>query len=255
MNKPFGYFGGKDRSALFLKEKIPYHTIYIEVFGGGASLLFKKNRSFREIYNDYNFELYNFFMILRDNPEELQELIDKTPIGRGIFEYEVLQSNMKSCIDVLILKAALFFMRRIYSFGGKGEHFSFNNKAGNKIYRPDIIKFSERMQNVIIENLEFDRLIKKYDKDTTLFYLDPPYYPTETEKYGSIYGCPEWDQDDIHFCLYNVLKNIKGKFMLSYNSVTYIRELYKDFNIIEFSFKKAYQNTDERSKEVLICNF
>ena len=59
MTKPIPYFGGKSRSCKILNNLIPYHKLYVEVFGGGASLLFYKQPSFIEIYNDLNYDMYN----------------------------------------------------------------------------------------------------------------------------------------------------------------------------------------------------
>ncbi len=79
-----------------------------------------------------------------------------------------------------------------------------------------------------IENLGFEKLIKIYDRPTAAFYCDPPYYGAE--KY---YGVPFSDDD--HQRLRDTLGNIKGKFILSYNSHDYIKELYKDYHIEEIS--------------------
>lgn len=87
---------------------------------------------------------------------------------------------------------------------------------------------SNRLARVIIENRDFEKLINTYDRDTALFYLDPPYY--EAEKYYS----DKFDKED-HIRLKNVLDMAKGLFILSYNDCDAIRELYRDYNIIEVS--------------------
>ena len=78
MEKPIPQIGGKRLSANRLVKLIPYHNIYVEVFGGGASLLFKKEQSYKEIYNDLDNLLYNFFIILRDKPKELFYFLKRT---------------------------------------------------------------------------------------------------------------------------------------------------------------------------------
>ena len=55
------------------------------------------------------------------------------------------------------------------------------------------------------------------------------------------------------------LKNIRGKFLLSYNDTEVIRELYKGFNIIEVSRQNGINHTvtskDSEYKELLIKNY
>lgn len=77
---------------------------------------------------------------------------------------------------------------------------------------------------MVIENIDFEHLVKTYDKESTLFYADPPYY--NAEKYY-----PDRFNPDDHIRLLNTLRNVKGKFILSYNDCSQIRNLYKEFNI------------------------
>ena len=85
---------------------------------------------------------------------------------------------------------------------------------------PLIDAASARLQNVVIENKDFEKLIKQYDRPNTLFYLDPPYF--ETEDYYEDVGFTEQD----HARLRDTLMGIEGKFLLSYNDCPHIRELY-----------------------------
>ena len=80
---------------------------------------------------------------------------------------------------------------------------------------------------MLIENKSFEDLIRRHDSEKTLFYCDPPYY--ETEKY---YDTGEFVFDKAqHEKLRDMLKNIKGKFILSYNNHPFIAELYHGFHI------------------------
>lgn len=105
---------------------------------------------------------------------------------------------------------------------------------------------------VVIENRDFDRILKIYDKKNALFYLDPPYY--ETEKYYSDKFMP---QD--HVRLKEALEKIKGKFLLSYNDCEYIRELYDGYSIVEVdrthNLMQGKEKEKPRYKELLIKNY
>lgn len=109
------------------------------------------------------------------------------------------------------------------------------------------------MSKVVIENLDFERCIKRYDKEETLFYLDPPYFNTE-----AYYENVEFGTED-HKRLRDVLNNIKGKFLLSYNDCEEIREFYKDFSIEEIerhnSLIGKYKGKDKNYKELIIKNY
>jgi DNA adenine methylase len=80
--------GGKWRIAPWILGHLPAHRIYVEPYGGGASVLLRKERSYAEIYNDLDGEIVNFFRVLRD-PEQagrLLELLELTPFAREEFE-------------------------------------------------------------------------------------------------------------------------------------------------------------------------
>ncbi|TXE86081.1 DNA adenine methylase, partial [Campylobacter volucris] len=104
-----------------------------------------------------------------------------------------------------------------------------------------------------IENKSFEYILKEYDYNEALFYLDPPYVGTESYyKNTNGFGIKE------HKLLNKLLKNIKGKFMLSYNDCELVRELYKDFNFKELKVRYSLNNNvlkRKESNEVLIMNF
>jgi len=109
---------------------------------------------------------------------------------------------------------------------------------------------SARLKNVVIENVDFEQLIKTYDRPAALFYLDPPYY--EAEKYY-----PDRFNPEDHSRLKEVLNKIKGKFVLSYNNCEMIRTLYKDYVIKEVCRQNnlVSKNGGRMYKELIIKNF
>ena len=107
------------------------------------------------------------------------------------------------------------------------------------------------MANVVVENQDFETLIKHYDRPDAFFYADPPYFSTE-DMYEVGFG---WDD---HVRLRDTLKSIKGKFLLSYNDCPEIRELYEGFSLFDFSRTHSMAQRYEAGKEfkeLLIGNY
>jgi DNA adenine methylase len=168
MRKPiFPYPQGKYHLVKRLLELIPPHDIYVEVFGGAATLLFTKSPSKLEVYNDINSELVNFFRVLRDDEkwQKLQEKLLLTPYSREEFKLALQPAEELDEIE----RARRFFVRIQMSFGGKGETFGYTRIAQknktltyfNKIANFEF--FHNRIRSVIIENLDFEDVFKRYD--------------------------------------------------------------------------------------------
>ena len=131
---------------------------YVEVFGGGGWVLFHKTPGKFEVYNDFNPNLANLYRCVRDHPKELCEELRYTLNSRTDFEHirEVLHS--KTVIPD-IKRAAYFYqiIRESYASGldsfGAQPHNMWRNF-------PLITEASRRLQNVVIENKDFEKLIK-----------------------------------------------------------------------------------------------
>ena len=102
----------------------------------------------------------------------------------------------------------------------------------------------------MIENVDFEQLLKTYDRPDALFYLDPPYY--EAEKYY-----PDRFQPEDHARLRQALGRLRGRFIVSYNDCPKIRELYQDYKIIEVSRQDnlTAKGQSRRCRELIIKNF
>lgn len=119
------------------------------------------------------------------------------------------------------------------------------------IYR-DFSLHSRRLRGAVIENMDYEKLIKTYDERDTLFYLDPPYVGTQ-----SYYKTPRGFNTQDHENLAGILKDISGKFILSYNDCEVIRDLYKGFNIKELNIKYTLggNHKSKDGSEILIMNY
>ena len=178
------YMGGK----FHLKEKIysilPNHDVFVEVFGGGANVLLHKPPSKLEVYNDLNKDLANLFYVLSFHYNEFYEKAKFLVYSKEIFNIiknEILNTKIESIPN--IDRAVKLFYLYNTSFSGNTNSFSYSIKKRpaflyNKIKKIETIH--KRLKYVLIESLDFEEVIHKYDSENTLFFLDPPYFSTES---------------------------------------------------------------------------
>jgi DNA adenine methylase len=251
MNSFIGWIGGKKLLRNEITKRFPEGIgRYIEVFGGAGWVLFSKERHAElEVFNDANGDLINLFRCIKYHCFELQRELQYMLNSRELFEDFKAQYNIRGMTD--IQRAARFFMLIKTSYGSDTRTYGCVKKNVSVIikYIEDIQK---RLNNVVIENRDFERLIKVYDRPDALLFLDPPYYGTE--RYYQV----DFPVND-HQRLYDSLKKIKGKFILTYNDCEEIKELYKDFAIEEVSRNNnlvgRYSEKNHSYRELIIRNY
>ena len=251
------WVGGKRLLRKTIAPLIPTNIkSYIEPFGGGAWVLFYKERwADLEIYNDLDGRLVNLFRIVKYHPNAFKEEFNYLLGSREMF-FQYLNGTFITDIQ----KAVQFYFLITRSFGGKGDTFGTVKKSSggacksqrNVLDKIDAIH--ERLDKVMIEHRDFEKLIKQYDFENAFFYCDPPYST------GTGYAVTTTEGFD-HERLCETLKNIKGRFLLSYDDSPKIRELYKDFEMIAIERQNGINNRqgNERKnkvfKELLIANY
>ncbi len=253
MNSVIGWVGGK----MQLRERIiaefpPDFKMYVEVFGGAGWVLLARDRHAKEeVYNDFNSDLVNLFRCIKYHVEELKKELKYMVSARENFNTYKDLIGIKGLTDVQ--RASMFFALIRFSFGAKGDSYATRGRSlENNVARFD--ELTKRLDKVVVENKDFEDLIKLYDRKETLFYLDPPYFGTE--KYYNSRDILFKRKD--HERLKGVLDNVKGKFLLSYNDCEEVREIYKDYNIIEVSRKETLSSSGDNKKnynELLIKNY
>ncbi len=249
MNSFIPWVGGKRILRKRIIEEFPSEfDRYIEVFGGAGWVLFGKDKHAPfEVFNDIDGDLINLYRCIKYHAPALKEELKYIIHSREIFKSYISQLHAEGLTD--IQRAARYYIIIRGSFGACKKDFATDvtNLSGKIDYLSEI---QNRLQRVVIEHSDFEKLIKIYDRPGALFYLDPPYYAAE-RYYNSNFSIPD------HERLLNVLKDIKGKFILSYNADSAILEMYKDFNIIPVTrfnqLSSASNNTEY--KEVIIKNF
>lgn len=167
---------------------MPPHDVYVEVFGGAASVLLAKPPSRLEILNDIDLAITTFYRVLRDphKLERLLELLEYTPYSRP---------EWRECKDTLdepdiddVERARRFFVVAVQSFSGTpGRSWSMSacpKRSKGRAWRDSIDNLRavhERLRHVQIECVDWSRIFDLYDRPRTLFYCDPPYIPDTRE--------------------------------------------------------------------------
>ena len=257
---------------------------FIDVFGGSGSVLLgcPEICSF-EVYNDFDRNLVNLFRCMKERTmATIRELGFCTLNSRDDFnairrffedekfcdkylseelmlteillpppeaeELKGLRTRITEDYDVR--RAAMFLKLLRYSYSSGGKSYASQPFDIRKLF--SLIKeLQDRMANVVVENQDFETLIKHYDRPDAFFYADPPYFSTE-DMYEVGFT---WDD---HVRLRDTLKGIKGKFLLSYNDCDEIRKLYEHFSIFDFSRTHSMAQRYEAGKEfreLLIGNY
>lgn len=252
INSFMTWIGGKKSSRDIILPRFPvYYEKYVEVFGGGGWILFAKPPGAgHEIFNDFNSNISNLFTCVRDCPEKLIERLRYVLNSREDFDrIKHIVSEKAEIGDVK--RAAEFYQLIRYSYAGGCDSFGGKPHSMRSNF-PLIEQASRRLQRVVIENRDFEKLITLQDSEVSFFYCDPPY--CDTESYYNNVGFTKAD----HERLKNVLTGISGKFLVSYNDCAEIRELYRDYEIYSYrrlnNIRQRYEGGCMFS-ELLIANY
>lgn len=232
VRSPIRWPGGKALLAKQIVPLLPAHTCYVEVFGGGLAILCNKARSKVEVVNDIDQELVNFYRCVRFHLEPLLQELEWVLNSRAQFEEFKAQPGLTD-----IQRAARWFWQNCTGFGGKGEHFGTHTSrsvVSRSSRLESIDKLSQRLEKVIIENLDWRECFRRYDREHTLFFCDPPYV------HGCGYSTP-WKSDD-HQQLAHTIKALKGQWLLTYDDCSEVRDLYQGCRFTEVVTKKGIYN-------------
>ena len=260
MNSFIAWIGGKHILAKKIISIMPEHHTYVEVFGGAGWVLFKKPQSKVEVWNDLNSDLVNLFRVVRNKLDQFKHRQYYLLASREeycVFQKAIKEGKFKDDID----RAIAFYYCIKNSFGSS----VFNGWAFGPDRPPrycssfDYLNAArERLKNVYIDNLSYERLIPNWDRKHTLFYCDPPYYMLIRKKGKDYYQCAFTEED--HVKLRDMLKRIAGKFILSYDDDPYVRRLYREFkmtktNSVRYSMNNRLNQPIRKMNELIITNF
>lgn len=230
-------------------------TCYVELFGGSAKVLLNKQPHRVEIYNDYDYELYNLFKVVSSEEAfwEFRRALDnflfmeatykdwlnykpKNDVERALRTYILLNSSFAGDIN-----------------GGRAISFTRNSASSfwSKVDNLPLIK--ERLKRVTILNKDYRELLERLkDRTDIMLYADPPYYGTEG------YYSANFTKED-HYILADYLNKAKYSVLLSYYEFPDIYKLYPQDRWRYYRFeqvKRSYGLTKfskKKDQEVKSC--
>lgn len=223
MDRPvLRYFGGKYMLAPWIISHMPEHKAYVEPYGGAASVLMRKPRSFSEVYNDLDDRIVNVFRVLqsRETCGQLEGLLRLTPFARKEFELAA-EPSLDPVEDArrTIIRSFMGFGADSVTEPSRATGFRANSNRSGGTPAHDWVNYSlvvgdfcERLLGVTIESKHALEVMAQHDSPQTLFYVDPPYV-SDTRKRKVSYRFEMTDAD--HATLLAFLQTLKGAVMLS----------------------------------------
>lgn len=262
LRPPVKWHGGKYYLAKRIISLFPAHRIYLEPFGGSASVLLNKTPAEVEAYNDLDLKITRLFRILQNNGHEFVERVQFIPYSEYEFDSSAQYPEGASDLD----KAVCDFIRWRQSFGGRGRTWSCTTRRARGGMAGDVNawwtaieqlpQIIERLRRVQILSQHAIKAIRRFDHPEALIYCDPPYvHETRAPNSRDVYGI-EMNEEE-HYKLGEVLKVCVSKVIISgYPSALY-EYVFKSWRRIEFDMPNHSAGGREktRKRETLWLNF
>lgn len=220
------WHGGKWRLAPWIIRHMPRHRVYVEPFGGAASVLLRKPRSYAEVYNDLDADVVNLFRVLREPTQAalLGDALRLTPFARAEFElaYAPAEDGIERARR-LIARSLMGFGSNAHACEARGHRStSFratSNRAGTTpahawaSYPDALAAIVARLAGVVIERRDAWAVMEWHDGADTLHFVDPPYLP-ETRSSHHEHGYRHELETADHEVLLQRLRSLRGMVIL-----------------------------------------
>ncbi|MBC8299863.1 MAG: DNA adenine methylase [Pelagibacterales bacterium] len=252
------YMGGKFELGKKLIPMIPPHTRYIEVFLGGGSMFFRKGKAEINILNDKHNDLINLYMTVIHKYDDFKTECESLLKSRYL--YDCFKQDLKNNLNIDNIpnaKRASKYFYVIKNAFNNSHHTPISKKADWNIEMWDCLETTRRkLDNTMIENLDYRELFKRHPtREDDFWYFDPPYVIAGERGDYYIHNLNNKD----HIELFDMVKQIDtegGKFMVSYDDRTFIKELYKEYIITKIPIKYSGQVHNRNIKnELVITNY
>jgi len=256
---PLRYPGGKTRACKIIDNIITKHfdirqfdTLCSPFFGGGSFEFYFQNKyNHKLIVNDKFTPLYNFWKQIKTNKDILyQELNKITSVSKE--QFTNYRNTIMELNNNMLQQSLQYFIINRCSFSGATLSGGFSEEASLKRYTPSSINKINLLDftNIDVYNFDFEYFINNFTNEKTLIFLDPPYY---LEKQSKLYGNNgDMHENFNHNLLYDLMKT-KKNWLITYNNCEYIKNLYKDYLIIDVNWSYG-MNKSKASSEIIIIS-
>lgn len=254
----FPYPGGKTVYCDEIIQRMPDHRRYVEPFGGSAAVLLNKPRSYIEVFNDLDDDVVQFFRVLRERRSELEAWLQNTPFSRSVYEDWVSSFYDGDRPDDDVERAGRWFYLRYSQFNGSLDRRN-GFKTGGKRNEArsfrgsiqDLDTVAARFREVTIECQPYYEVLDRYDHPDTLFYLDPPYFETDSDRDHYRVG-----GDFDHERFVDELRDREGDWIVSYHRLPPgLRDVAEVVETYEAMYSMAYDDERHARTEKLAMNF
>ncbi|MFV2947667.1 DNA adenine methylase [Pseudomonas japonica] len=262
---PLRYPGGKGKFAHFIKRMFEVNNLldghYAEPYAGGAGvaleLMFHEYASVIHI-NDLDPAIYAFWQSVVHHTDEISKVINDTPVTmENWHKFKAVLANPQDC-SVVDLAMATFFLNRTNRSGIlKAGVIGGKDQAGDwkldvRYNKPELIKrieligkFKNRIKIYNEDALSFINNVIPTLPQKSLTYLDPPYYIKGSGLYRNFYV------HDDHVQIANALGSADKPWIVSYDNVDEIKEIYADYRQDEYFLSYTAQEK-KKGSEVMI---
>lgn len=267
ISSPFRYAGGKYYARKQILPIIPDHNVYVELFAGGGSIFFAKDKSDISILNDIDEDLVNVYKTIKDHHNDLIKRLENIDATKEIHDFYRNEYQPENSFD----RAFQWYYLNRTSYSGimhpSKRYWGYDARySANPDKWPKIIhQSSDKLQGVKLTALDFEvcleRAINDFGDRQIFVFADPPYYATDQK---DLYA-KSFNQSD-HERLAHVLEKLNSSFhfLLTYDDHEDIRNLYKWANVEERQWKYTIGRSDlqkidtgkrKKGKELFIKNY
>lgn len=260
---PLRYPGGKSIMTPFFVDLMQANNLngvtYAEPYAGGAGTatnLLLSNNVDRILINDASICIYSFWRFLVEQNERFIDTVLETPVNLNNWRYfhNLVRTAAQPSFD---LGFATFFLSRTNRsgiltagpIGGSTEEKqeTANYKIDCRFNKEDLIRriaaIGQHSDRIEVSNLDAIDFLRALTPGNNLVYLDPPYFEQGKSLYLNYYGIHD------HQILAEYLSNARDfEWILSYDNVEAIRNIYDDFELYEFSINYTAQRAKKGSE-------
>lgn len=278
IKSPMNYIGGKYKILNQIDKYFPLVIDnFVDLFAGGLDVSININAK-NIVANDINYEMINMYQKMQTiSSEDLIMYIEKTINKWGLSttnknaynEFRKYYNKYKNPLDLYVLLC--FSFNHQIRFNNNIEFnapFGLNRSSFNNNIRSNLIKFHQKIKNIIFISSDFRNIdINRFKKDD-FFYVDPPYLISCGSYNDGNRGFGGWTENDekellifldklnekgIKFALSNVFqhKNKKNNILIEWSKKYNVYNINNNYNNSNYRIKDKHSLT----QEVLIINY